>query len=93
MKWSTIENFWRTIEVGDVTAQTFRDFYRWRRSRKTPAGTVIKNHSLHKDMMVIRQVLKYTIEERRIDTLPPIPRVGKSTPIRGRGSVALSGIT
>ena len=30
MKWSTIEPFWRTLEVQDITPQTFRDFYRWR---------------------------------------------------------------
>jgi hypothetical protein len=77
MKWNTIENYWRTIEVGDVTAQTFRDFYKWRRRKKTPAGTVVKNHSIHKDMMVIRQVLRYAIEEGHIAHLPIIPKVGK----------------
>jgi hypothetical protein len=77
MKWNTIENYWRTIEVGDVTPQTFRDFYKWRRRKKTPAGTVVKNHSIHKDMMVIRQVLKYAIEEGHLQQLPIIPKVGK----------------
>ena len=63
MKWRPIEPFWRTIEVDDVTPQIFRAFYKWRRARKTPQGTVPKNHSIHKDVIVIRQILKYAIEE------------------------------
>jgi len=77
MKWSTIADYWRTIVVTDVNAQTFRDFYTWRRRHKTPQGTTVKNHTLHKDMMVIRQVLKYAIEEGHLNTLPPIPKVGR----------------
>jgi hypothetical protein len=77
MKWSTIADFWRTQVVTDVNAATFREFYKWRRRHKTPQGTTIKNLSLHKDMMVIRQVLKYAIEEEHLHALPPIPKVGK----------------
>lgn len=77
MKWSTIADFWRTIEVADVTPQTFRDFFAWRRRRKTPQGTRIKNHSLHKDVMVIRQVLTHAIEDGHLTHLPHIPKVGK----------------
>jgi hypothetical protein len=77
MKWSTIEPFWRTIEVEDVTPQTFRAFFKWRRGRKTPQGTKPKNHSIHKDVMIVRQVLKYAIEEGHLAALPLIPKVGK----------------
>jgi hypothetical protein len=38
---------------------------------------ILKNHSLHKDMMVVRQVLKHAIEEGHIAALPVIPKVGK----------------
>jgi hypothetical protein len=76
-KWNPIEPYWRTIEVADVTAATFRNFYQWRKRRKTPQGTVPKNHSIHKGVMVIRQVLKYAIEEGHLATLPPIPKVGQ----------------
>ena len=77
MKWSTIADFWRTIRVTDVTADTFDDFYAWRRRYKTKAKTTIKNHTIHKDMMVIRQVLKRAIRLKHIDALPFIPTVGK----------------
>ena len=77
MKWSTIADFWRTMAVTDVTPQVFRQFYTWRRRHKTPQGTVIKNNSIHKDMMVVRQVLNYAIEEKHIAALPIIPKVGK----------------
>lgn len=76
-KWNAIENFWRTREVDDVTPQTFREFYKWRRTKRTRLGTVVKNHTLHKYMMVIRQVLKYAIEEGHLAHLPIIPPPGK----------------
>jgi integrase len=77
MKWSTIQDFWRTLVVTEITTRTFRDFYAWRRRMKTRTGETVKNHSIHKDMMVIRQTLKYAIEEGHITALPIIPKVGK----------------
>jgi integrase len=76
-KWSAIAEFWRTWTVTEVTTQTFKEFYAWRRRRKTPLGTVPTNHTLHKDMMVIRQLLTYAIEEEQISALPLIPKIGK----------------
>jgi integrase len=76
MKWSTIKSFWGPLVVTDITPQTFKEFYAWRRKTKTPAGTVIKPHSLHKDVMVIRQILKFAIEEGHLQQLPLIPKVG-----------------
>jgi integrase len=77
MKWSTIQPFWRALSVDDITAQTFRDFYVWRRRMRTKQGTRIKNHSLHKDVMIIRQTLTFALEEAHITQLPPIPKIGK----------------
>lgn len=79
-KWSPIESFWRTIDVKDVTDHTFDKFYDWRRARKTRQKTVLRNHSLHKDAMVIRQVLKFAKKKRHISTLPEIPKVGTIKP-------------
>lgn len=76
MKWSTIRSFWGPLVVTDITPQTFKEFYAWRRKSKTPAGTVIKPHSLHKDVMVVRQILKFAIEEGHLQQLPLIPKVG-----------------
>jgi integrase len=75
MKWSAMADFWREKTVTEITTQTFRQFYTWRRKRSKMAH--LKNHSLHKDMMVVRQVLKFAIEEGHITALPIIPKVGK----------------
>jgi hypothetical protein len=76
MKWSPIKEFWRTIRVTDINAATFKDFYRWRRTGSTRTGTKLKNHTLHKDVILLRQLLKYAHEEEHIDALPPIPKIG-----------------
>jgi integrase len=72
-KWSPIADFWRTLLVRDITPQTFREFYTWRRSRSKPA---VSNHTLHKDVVLIRQVLKFALEQEQIERLPVIPRIG-----------------
>lgn len=70
-RWSPIADYWRTIKPRDITAQTFRDFYTWRRRKH------VSNNTLHKDVVLVRQVLKHAIEEQVIADLPPIPAVGK----------------
>jgi integrase len=75
-KWSAIREFWSARAVTDITPQTFREFYAWRRRHKTASGTVIRNHSLHKDVMVVRQVLRRAIEDGHLPQLPLIPKVG-----------------
>jgi hypothetical protein len=70
MKWGPIQHFWRAIDITEIAAQTFRDFYAWRRKQKTPQKTTITNHSLHKDRMVIRQILKFAVEEGHLPSLP-----------------------
>jgi hypothetical protein len=72
-KWSPIASFWRALLLKDITAQTFRDFYQWR--RKSKSG--VSNHTLHKDVVLVRQVLKYALENDQLSTLPTIPKIGK----------------
>jgi hypothetical protein len=68
-KWSPIEAFWRDVRVADISAQTFREFFAWRRG--------VKPHTLHKDVVLVRQVLKYALEHDWLDRMPVTPRVGK----------------
>lgn len=72
-RWEAIQHFWRTVQLSDVTPQTFRDFYQWRR-RHTKG---IKNNTLHKDMVLIRQLLKHATEHELIERLPIIPKIGR----------------
>lgn len=74
-KWSPISAYWRGVDVTALTAQTFRDFFTWRRRQKK-----VKPHTLHKDVILIRQVLKHAIEEGHLAALPPIPKVGGIIP-------------
>ena len=77
MKWGPIAPYWRALKVSDIDAGTFREFYAWRRSRRTRQGTTLKNHTLHKDVMLVRQILKFAVEEGHLPQLPSIPKVGR----------------
>jgi hypothetical protein len=72
MKWGPMSEFWRPRLVQDVTLQMFREFYAWRRKRDK-----VKNNTLHKDVMVCRQVLNHCVDEEWIDALPRFPDIGK----------------
>ena len=76
-RWSPIQHYWRTIKVRDVKPATFKEFYQWR--RRTAKGSM-KAHTLHKDIVLIRQVLKHCVEEEYLDRLPLIPKPGKIVP-------------
>jgi hypothetical protein len=76
-KWGPIAFYWEAIPVANVGKQTFKDFYK--RSRQPQHGkrpVKVKPHTLHKDVTLIRQVLKHAIEEGHLDHLPPIPSPG-----------------
>ena len=73
-KWGPVADFWRALTLSTVGTQTFKAFYAWR--RRNPKHP-IKNHTLHKDVVLIRQVLKYALNSSLVETLPHIPPVGK----------------
>ncbi len=71
-RWGPIADFWRTKMLREVGPQTIREFYAWRRKRTKG----IKANTLHKDVVLIRQVLKHAIESELLDHLPAIPKPG-----------------
>lgn len=71
MKWRPIREFWGTREIAETTSETFREFYAWRRRQK------VVNHTIHKDVVLIRQVLRHAEERNVIRQLPTIPKIGK----------------
>ena len=71
MKWSAIRVFWDERDIGSITPTVFKEFYAFRRS------TGVGNHTLHKNVTLIRQILKHCAEEEMIAALPFIPRIGK----------------
>lgn len=70
-RWNPISDFWRPIIAADVTSKTFREFYLWRRSRGS-----IKSHTIHKDVALVRQLLRYAMEEGIINDVPSVPKIG-----------------
>lgn len=70
-KWGPIADYWKAVLVREVSTQTFRDFYAWRRRKN------VSNHTLHKDVVLVRQVLKRALEDGQLPTLPIIPKVGE----------------
>lgn len=73
-KWRPIKEFWGTKEITEISGTTFLDFYVWRKRQK------VKAHTLYKDVVLIRQVLKHAAVRGVITALPVIPKVGKIEP-------------
>lgn len=71
MRWGPIQHFWRPIVVSEIDTQTFKAFYRWRRQR----GAITPN-TLHKDVVLVRQLLKHAMLQGYVTGIPPIPDVG-----------------
>lgn len=69
--WGPIQEFWREREIKAITPAVFKEFYARRRS------SGIGNHTLHKNVTLVRQILKHCAEEELIDALPFIPRIGR----------------
>jgi hypothetical protein len=71
MIWSAIRSFWENRDILSITPTVFKEFYAVRRS------TGVGNHTLHKNVTLIRQILKHCAEEEMIAAIPFIPRIGK----------------
>ncbi len=76
VKWLRIREFFVGMDVADVSSKVLNDFIKWRRAQRTRAGTAICNHTLHKDLVTVRQILKWTTHEGLIDRLPVFPSAG-----------------
>jgi integrase len=75
-RWGPIKSFWDTVRLVEIGPKTFREFYRWR--RRTTKG--ITPHSLHKDTIAVRVILKHAIAEEQLESLPMIPSPGRIVP-------------
>ena len=68
-KWGPIGDFWKSLELGEITVQTFDQFIKDRRKK-------VCDHTIHKDITLIRQILKYAMDKGRLAAMPHIPRLG-----------------
>lgn len=74
MRWGPLSHFWRARLLSTVRTDTFREFFAWRRQQSR-----IKNSTLHKDVVLVRQILKHAVEQGLLTQLPRIPSVGTMT--------------
>lgn len=72
-RWSPIKSFWATIRQDEVGSKTFHEFYRWRRGRNSK----LSNHTVHKDVVLVRQLLRYAAEHGLREVMPIVPRFGR----------------
>lgn len=77
-KWTPIRHFWGHKLVTEVTPKMFLEFYQWRRRNDH-----VSNSTLHKDVVLVRQLMKHAADRDLIDSLPRVPNPGK-IPSRGR---------
>lgn len=79
-KWNAIRDFFRDQDVADVTSPVLNDFVKRRRAQKF-RGKNISNSTIHKGLVTIRQILKWSILEGLVSTgLPLFPKAGKIKP-------------
>lgn len=73
MRWGPIQHFWRSKALSEITSETFSQFFTWRKT--------VKAHTIHKDVCLIRQILKYAETKTGTGfTLPRIPKFGRIEP-------------
>ena len=76
-RWGPIREFWGPLRLIEIGPKTFRAFYAWRR-RSAKKG--LKAHTLHKDICLVRQILKHAAAEDQLEHLPLVPSPGKIEP-------------
>jgi integrase len=72
--WGPIQFYWRTLLLSEVSPKRFSDFYQWCRSKGN------SNHTVHKKTVVIRQILKYAMDQELLAQMPRVPAIGKIPP-------------
>lgn len=77
-KWNPIGGFWGHRLVTEITPKTFLEFYQWRRKNDH-----VSNSTLHKDVVLVRQLMKHAADQDILDALPRVPSPG-DIPSRGR---------
>jgi integrase len=73
MRWSPIKEFWGRKFLDEVVPATFHEFYQWR--RKHSPG--ISNHTLQKDNSLISAVIRFSVDQGLLKSMPYVPKFGK----------------
>ena len=76
-RWNGIRDFFRDMDVADVGSKVLRQFLDKRRDTAAKREKTLTASTLHKDLVVIRQILKAAVLEEWIPTVPMFPSVGR----------------
>lgn len=72
-QWNVLLPFFKTVEVDAVTTPLLKEFIRWRQTHNTRGP--VKPHTLHKNFVCVRRILKHAVEEGWLDRLPLFPQL------------------
>jgi hypothetical protein len=76
-RWNGIRDFFRDMDVVDVGSKALRQFLEKRRNAAAKRQKPLTASTLHKDLVVIRQILKAAVLEEWIPAVPMFPSVGR----------------
>lgn len=77
---SALRDHFRNVYLSDVTYQFLQEFLQARRDGAWEKENILSTNTLHKDLVFIRQVLKWAFQHQMISHLPPFPTPGKIIP-------------
>jgi len=78
-RWGGIREFFRDMDVADVGSKVLRQFLEKRRDDAAKRKRTLTASTLHKDLVLIRQILKAAVLEEWVSVLPMFPSAGKVT--------------
>ena len=81
-KWQTIRSYLSDTECEDIKTKYLRGFLERRQHDARKRGRELKPSTLHKDLVLIRGILKAAREEEWISSIPDFPSVGTIEPNR-----------
>lgn len=74
-EWDVISPFFKTLDLDAVNTPLLKEFIRWRQTHNTRGP--VKPHTLHKNLVCVRRILKHAVEEGWLDRLPLFPQLDK----------------
>jgi integrase len=73
LQWSVISPYFKTMDLDAVTTPVLKEFLRWR--QRTGTRGPVKPHTLHKNLVCVRRILRWSAEEGWLDRLPVFPEL------------------
>ncbi|HUR33381.1 MAG TPA: phage integrase SAM-like domain-containing protein, partial [Vicinamibacterales bacterium] len=79
-KWSVLSRFFAAMDLDGVTTPVLKDFVKWRKRRAAEKEQTLVPHTLRKDFVTLRRILKHAAEEGWLDKVPLFPQLERVKP-------------